>query len=143
MYEEQRVENAAYLKVKDIMAFDFFGYKKGQRFSTQITKNLEALREGYKPTVILKTLQKCYDSIQSSLINNNITEEFARINYVFAVIQNNIGQIDRREKQIEKLEAQRKLREDEYMKTAEIIEAIDNKVHAKTANDLSSFLEDD
>lgn len=51
--------------------------------------------------------------------------------------------MDRREKQIEKLEAQRKLREDEYMKTAEIIEAADNKVHAKTANDLSSFLEDD
>lgn len=105
---------------------------------------VELSKEGYPYEVILKTFQKCNDDIQQSFRIKNFDNERQQINYMMAIIENNLNDIYNgylREIELSKVE-------EKPNHILEIIEFEENnqleipKANTKDERDLTTFFSD-
>lgn len=88
------------LKTKDDLyrLFQYFlGYEKNQPLSTIYFKRLKEL-EYYTPDVILETAKEASDSIDWAMTHKEFKSDFGRITYIFAIVKNNIADVNRKMK---------------------------------------------
>jgi len=144
-----RADNGEYYKSKEIYdiyvyekkcriilidkLIDIMGYKNMTQFPTVLSKEVKILHETYSYGVILKTFNHCNKNIQYALSNKNFGNEYGKIKYIFAIIKNNINDIDKQESRKLIVENTKKV-------DVDIIN--NNTSNTKTHKDLTNFLGD-
>lgn len=116
----------------------YFGYKPKQPGCTWGFKEINELHQFYSADIILRTIEEVSDRIEYALDNIDFKNEFSMMKYVFAIIRNNIKEVnDRERRKKERLEVLEKKENH-----VEIFEETDysNSIHISAANDLSAFL---
>lgn len=86
------------------------GLSDGKYYANKKTKNMAK----YDYNTIYLTFVYCKDKIQQALQNKNFTNEQAKFNYVFAIVNNNINDVVLRLKKAKKTE--------EKMQKSEVID---------------------
>ena len=94
VYDEYRHEIDTRKLIVSKIANEFLGYHKGQKFPAYINKKLGEFSY-YKADVILKTIEKKNDSIMYFMQNKEFKSESGKISYIFAIISNNINDVNK------------------------------------------------
>lgn len=92
VYDQHKTKVEQYKKIINLIAEDFLNYDKNQVFPTLLTKKLKEL-EFYPNEVILKTIEKNYDTIKYWMMTKDFNNDIGRISYIFAIIKNNINDV--------------------------------------------------
>lgn len=89
------------LKCKDraisIIAKDLLGYEERQPYPSYLFKLYKQL-DFYSNEIILKTILEKYETLKFYADNKPFSNESGKLSYLFAIIKNNIAEIDKREK---------------------------------------------
>ncbi len=120
-------------KITDYL-IDLLGYKNGMKLPTVTYRKIESYRETCGFEVLYNTIVKQKDSILWAINNKEFKNETAKICYIFAIIQNNVGEVYLEQKKANKTSV---LSED-------VIPA-DLDIHndfVRKARDLSAYVED-
>ena len=111
-------------------------YKPGMKLPTITYKRIEEYRETCGFDILYKTFKIQTPAIQWALDNKEFKNETAKVNYIFAIIQNNIGAV---------LLAQEKAKKSEDKTAASDIIPPDIDIHndfVRKRRDLSAYVED-
>lgn len=96
IYEEYRHSIDCKKKAIDILCKDFLKYKAGQPCPTFVFRKYKSL-EFYENEIILKTIEEKYDTLKYYADNKEFKDDIQKVSYLFAIIDNNIGDVYRRE----------------------------------------------
>lgn len=94
VYEKYRHEIDTRNAVVSMIAVKFLGYQRGQKFPAYIQKKLNEF-SFYSYDVILRTFEKCSDSIIYYMSKKEFRNESGKIAYIFAVLSNNINDVNK------------------------------------------------
>lgn len=94
VYEKYRHEIDTRKEIISLVATKFLGYQNGQKFPAYIQKKLNEF-SFYSYDVILKTFEKCSDSIVYYMSKKEFRNESGKIAYIFAVLSNNINDVNK------------------------------------------------
>lgn len=126
-------------KINDKIA-KFIRYQKGQKFPTNICKEIKELEAFYGLDIILKTIELKEENIQRAMDNKEFKSNYKKCDYIMAIIRNNINDIWDK-KQIDKKE---------FEKTKSILNSDDidvsmptNKSIKNKKTDISQFLDEE
>lgn len=92
VYDQHKTNIELYKKIVNIIAEEFLNYDRNQVFPTLLTKKLKEL-EFYPNEVILKTVEKNYETIKYWMNVKDFSNDVGRISYIFAIIKNNINDV--------------------------------------------------
>ena len=94
VYDQYRHEIDTRNAIVTRIANEFLGYQAGQKFPAYIQKKLNELNY-YSYDVILKTIDKMSDKIMYYMNNKEFKNESGKISYIFAIISNNINDVNK------------------------------------------------
>ena len=139
VYDEDHRLKEERKQLIDYICKKFLHYADGQPFHTSLPKKLNEL-SFYDNTVILETFKTCESDILYWLEHKNFTNDYGKIAYMFAIIGNNIADVNRKYINEQKIAAlqQSQIRSFELSDEHKIVN-IGTKQKAK---DISDFLED-
>lgn len=138
IYNEHKRQTEYWQKIITKFAYDFLDYKPGQPFPTILTKKLKELNF-YDNETIYKTIEFSEDDIHRALETKDFDSDYRRINYILAIVRNNINKVwkgilqERREK--------RDPNSDNPILIEQMCSQIQNP--RQKIKDISRFLEDD
>lgn len=135
IYEQYRHEVDTRNAIVTMIANNFLGYQSGQKFPAYIQKKLKEF-DFYSNDVILATLEKMSDTIQYYMNNKDFKSESGKISYIFAILSNNINDINKQFKHNKKVEKEHKT---EIMTLSEI----DISRPAPKGRDISDWLDEE
>lgn len=121
VYEEDQKQKKAKKEALKIIA-ELLGYREGQHLSPFTFKKYNELKF-YADQVILETLLKQRDTIEYYMARKEFENEQRQIQYIFAIIQNHIADIDR----VYKKKEQQRLRDEKTIKfTDSMVESLNS-----------------
>lgn len=139
IYDEYK-ENKAYQKlIVKIIFQDFLNHEEGQAVPSYLFKKLKEL-DVYPTQVIYNTVIRNKSSINYYMNSKEFVNDSARINYIFAIIKNNINDEYKRFKAKKKKEIDKRkevvvLQENELISSGTVSSNL-----AKRGTDISGFL---
>ncbi|MBQ3543406.1 MAG: hypothetical protein IJA34_00200 [Lachnospiraceae bacterium] len=95
VYEENKRLKEERINLIDYICRTFLGYNEGQPFPTSLPKKLNELSY-YDNAVIKATFESCKSDILYWLEHKNFSSEYGKISYMFAIINNNISDINKK-----------------------------------------------
>lgn len=136
VYDEYRHEADTRKTIVNIIANDFLGYQSGQKFPAYIQKKLNEFGY-YSNDIILATIEKHYDNIKYYMENKQFKNDTGKIAYIFAIISNNINDVNK--------EYQWKKKTEQQEHKTEMISLPETDISSAPvkAKDISSWLEED
>lgn len=134
VYNQYRHEIDTRNAIVSKIAYDFLGYQTGQKFPSYIQKKLNELNF-YSYDVILKTVEKMQDNILYYMNNKEFKNESGKISYIFAIISNNINDVNKSYQWNKKCEQQEH--------NTEIIDIPESVPASSNVRDITSWLDGD
>ena len=134
VYDQYRHEIDTRNAIVTRIANEFLGYQAGQKFPAYIQKKLNELNY-YSYDVILKTIDKMSDKIMYYMNNKEFKNESGKISYIFAIISNNINDVNK--------EYQWKKKNEEHEHHTEIVDIPEEIPTLSKVKDISSWLDGD
>lgn len=134
VYDQYRHEIDTRNAIVTRIANEFLGYQTGQKFPAYIQKKLNELNY-YSYDVILKTIDKMSDKIMYYMNNKEFKNESGKISYIFAIISNNINDVNK--------EYQWKRKNEEHEHHTEIVDIPEEIPTPSKVKDISSWLDGD
>ena len=129
--------NKSYQEIVELIC-QYLDYKKGKKFNTYLVKKLQPLREEYPDEVISETIrEECWGITSKEFKNEN-----QKINYLFAIINNNIFRHSIKYMQKKNMNEKMKLQNENNFVEEEIANIADSKKTAENDRDISLILED-
>lgn len=92
VYEEQRKQTEYWKKAVEKITVDYLGYHKGEPYPTILNKRLKSL-DFYSNEVIYRTILYSDSSIRNALNSKEFNSTYAKIQYIMAIIRNNIAKV--------------------------------------------------
>ena len=120
-------------KISDYL-IELLGYGQGMKLPTITYKKIEEYRNTCGFEVLYETIKKVSDSIRWAVNNKEFRNEVGKISYIFAIIQNNIGE--------DYLEKKKFIEEEHKTRDIDVIPA-DLNIHndyVRKARDLSEYI---
>jgi len=136
VYDQYKKNTEDYKLLINLICNDFLNYQKGQVFPTMLTKKIKEL-EFYPNEVIIKTVEKNYETLKYWMDNKEFSNDTGKISYLFAIIKGNINDIYKEWKRNNLTEQYEKK---SIIDTEENIETLNTTQKGK---DISNWLEDD
>ena len=134
VYDQYRHEIDTRNAIVTRIANEFLGYQAGQKFPAYIQKKLNELNY-YSYDVILKTIDKMSDKIMYYMNNKEFKNESGKISYIFAIISNNINDVNK--------EYQWEKKNEEHEHHTEIVDIPEEIPTPSKLKDISSSLDAD
>lgn len=111
--EEEKKKQAVHDEVekeeyKDLISFvidDILEYDRNMIFPTAMVKRIRKLRENFEYSIIKETFAQSADSIKWAIKNKGFSTEWHMVSYVMAIVEGNINDIYKKQKEIERLQA--------------------------------------
>ena len=91
-YELWHTNNEYRTKVIEFIR-DLLGYKPKMKLPTLMFKSISEYEESVGLDVLYDTLVNCQDSIMWAFDNKQFTGDIARVQYLFAIVQNHYGDV--------------------------------------------------
>ena len=132
VYDTYRHETDTRNAIVKKIANEFLGYQDGQKFPPYIQKKLNELGY-YSYDVILKTIEKKYDTIMYYMNNKEFRNESGKISYIFAIISNNINDVNK------SYQWEKKCEQQEH--STEVIDIPEAAPQPSKARDMSEWLD--
>ena len=101
VYDEDHRLKEERKQLIDYICKKFLHYADGQPFHTSLPKKLNEL-SFYDNAVILETFKTCESDILYWLEHKNFTNDYGKIAYMFAIVGNNIADVNRKHIQMER-----------------------------------------
>jgi len=136
VYDAYRHEIDTRKAIISIIAKDFLNYTDGQKFPPYIQTKLNEL-SFYSNDVILATIEKTKNSIIYYTTNKEFRNEAGKIAYIFAIIANNINDINKEYKA--KLQSEKR----EHITELPPVSIAVSNTSAPKGKDISDWLEDE
>lgn len=134
VYDQYRHEVDTRNAIVSKIAYDFLGYQTGQKFPSYIQKKLNELKF-YSYDVILRTIENMQDNILYYMNNKEFKNESGKISYIFAIISNNINDVNKSYQWNKKCEQQEH--------NTEIIDIPESAPASSNVKDITSWLDGD
>lgn len=103
IYEEDRHKKETYRELIDYICREFLGYYAGQPFIPALPRRLKEL-DFYDYDVILETFKHKTKEIRYALDTKQFATDVSKLNYIFAIVKNSIGDVYKYIKVTEKQE---------------------------------------
>lgn len=136
VYEEFQREANCRKQIIEMLA-ELMEYQKGEPLPPIILTELKRLKF-YKNQVILKTIEQEYNAILKACSNKTFNNSVAQGRYIFAIIKNNISDVNRRFE----IEQKEEERIKHNMEVATISNDPDMPVQKQQNKDLTMFVEE-
>lgn len=150
-----KAENGKYYKSKELydtwhldvqkrtqarnLLLEYMDWQEGEPFPTLLLKKLKEL-DYYSGQVVLDTVRKCASSLEWAIKNKNFLSTTSKIHYVFAIISNNIADVNKQNTLHKEYEKKREHNSEETLNANMEIVEIGTTTKGK---DISDFLEDE
>ena len=122
--------------------YDVMGYAKEQKISTFFFKRLAEWREGYSYSVIDKAMELSANSIEYACRTKSFNNENAKVNYIMAIIQNNLNDAQKLETHL-KQKIKQKVKDENLDSMIDGIELLSTiKASSPRKSDVSSLVGD-
>lgn len=139
IYDEM-VENRDKInEAKGIIAKDFLGYAKGQKYPTFVDKKMKEL-DYYCGEVILRTVKEQYDTIAYYMRTKEFSSDFAKASYIFAIITNTINEVDKKYKKEQKEMKAAEKKQEELDCMVSLLNTSCEKAPKQRNKDISGFI---
>ena len=122
--------------------FDFLKgimkYGENQVLPTVVNKKLSELHMGYTYSTIHETFVFCKDNLEYWCnIDGKFNNEYQKISYIFAIIVNNINDVDKKLKREQELDRQK----DNHTVDVDVFDITETAINKTNKKDISSFLD--
>jgi hypothetical protein len=105
IYDQDKHKRQSRLDLVDFICLKFLDYYNGQPFPQILTRKLKEL-EFYSNDVILETCKQKENDIQYAISTKHFTSEVQKVSYIFAIIKNNIADVNKQFQRYNKQERQ-------------------------------------
>lgn len=150
-----KAENGKYYKSKEIydtwhldvqkrtqarnLLLEYMDWQEGEPFPTLLTKKLKEL-DYYSGQVVLDTVRKCASSLEWAIKNKNFLSTTSKIHYVFAIISNNIADVNKQANEMKSVKEPSEKSAEKYVGAIDDSQETQAKPQVK---DLSAWLGED
>lgn len=124
------------------LIFDFLkelmGYGENQVLPTVVNKKLSELHMGYTYNTIYETFVACKDNLEYWCnIDGKFNNEYQKISYIFAIVINNINDVDKKLRREQELDRQK----DNHTVDVDVFDITEVATNKTNKKDISSFLD--
>lgn len=153
-YEQHLADKDAQKFLNDYIARKYLDYTEGNRnFNTYLPKRIKEYVGKVKLTTLKRTFLECESAIDEACRTKRFHNDFVKLRYIFAIIDNNIAKVERRERAESRRAANHKIVADTKAKklaNAEETILLDDVVNARMERirknkhkDISRFIEEE
>lgn len=123
VYVQYRHEIDCHDRAIEMLCKNILKYQEGQPVPSLVFKKYKELSNFYSNDIILKTIKKQYDTLLYYANHKQFKDAAGKILYIFAIINNAIGDIYKAENEKKELQAKEKAKNDNFKVVAENMNA--------------------